>query len=134
MMTRHSRDSRGVAAVEFALIVPLLLLLVFGIIDFGERYKTVAQYNNAAFVAARSMTIENNVAKAKTAAVNAGMPSSLTPVVTFTSGYSSCAQAGDGTFGNVTVTITNSSKATATKFFGTTYTVTGKAVARCSGT
>lgn len=133
-MGPHRRDSRGVATVEFALIVPFLLLLICGIIDFGERYKTAAQYNNAAFAAARSMTIENNVAKAKTAAINAGMPSSLTPVVTFTSGYTSCAQAGDGTFGNVTVTITNPSKSTATKFFGSTYTVTGKAAARCSGT
>lgn len=130
----HRRDSRGVAAVEFALIVPFLLLLICGVIDFGERYKTAAQYNNAAFAAARSMTIENSAAKAKTAAVNAGMPNTLTPVITYTSGYSSCSQAGDGTFGNVTVTITNSAKATATKFFGTTYSVTGKAVARCSGT
>ncbi|MDR7086070.1 Flp pilus assembly protein TadG [Aeromicrobium panaciterrae] len=120
--------------VEFALIVPFLLLLICGVIDFGERYKTSAQYNNAAFVAARSMTIENNTTKAKAAAVSAGMPSSLTPVITFTSGYTSCAQASDGTFGNVTVTITNASKASATKFFGTTYSVTGKAVARCSGT
>lgn len=119
--------------VEFALIVPFLLLLICGVIDFGERYKAAAQYNNAAFAAARSMTIENSAAKAKTAAVNAGIPSSLNLVITYTSGYTSCAQAGDGTFGNVTVTITNSSKATATKLFGTTYSVTGKAVARCSG-
>ncbi|WP_344767522.1 TadE/TadG family type IV pilus assembly protein [Aeromicrobium panaciterrae] len=133
-MTRHARGERGVATVEFALIVPFLLLLICGVIDFGERYKTAAQYNNAAFVAARSMTIENSAAKAKAAAINAGMPSTLTPVITFTSGYSSCSQAGDGSFGNVTVTITNSSKATATKFFGSTYSVTGKAVARCSGT
>jgi Flp pilus assembly protein TadG len=133
-MGPRSKDERGVAAVEFALIVPFLLLLVCGVIDFGERYRTAAVYNNAAFAAARSMTIENSVTKAKTAAVNAGMPSTLTLSVSYTSGYSSCAQAGDGSFGNVTVTITNPAKATATKFFGTTYSVTGKAVARCSGT
>jgi len=133
-MKSHVRDSRGVATVEFALIVPFLLLLICGVIDFGERYKTAAQYNNAAFAAARSMTIENNATKAKTAAINAGMPATLTPVITYTAGYTSCAQAGDGTFGNVTVTITNPAKATATRFFGSTYAVTGKAAARCSGT
>ena len=133
-MGPRSRDQRGVATLEFALIVPFLLLLVCGVIDFGERYKTAAVYNNAAFAAARSMTIENNATKAKTAAVNAGMPSTLSLVITYTAGYSSCAQAGDGSFGNVTVKITNPAKTSATKLFGTTYSVTGKAVARCSGT
>jgi Flp pilus assembly protein TadG len=133
-MRRHSRDERGLAVLEFALVAPILLLLILGIVDFGDRYKSAAMYNNAAFAAARSMTIENNATKAKTAAVGAGMPSTLTPVITFTAGYTSCAQASDGSFGNVTVTITNFSKATATKFFGATYSVTGKAVARCSGT
>jgi Flp pilus assembly protein TadG len=133
-MARDDRDERGLAVLEFALVAPTLLLLILGIVDFGERYKSAAMYNNAAFAAARSMTIENSATKAKTAAVGAGMPSTLTPVITYTAGYTSCAQASDGSFGNVTVTITNPSKAAATKFFGTTYTVTGKAVARCSGT
>ena len=32
---RRSRHDRGAAAVEFALVVPILLMIVFGITDFG---------------------------------------------------------------------------------------------------
>ena len=33
---RLSRSERGTAVVEFALIAPLLFLIVFGIIEFGR--------------------------------------------------------------------------------------------------
>lgn len=35
MTARLRRDDRGVAALEFALIAPLLLLLIYGAISFG---------------------------------------------------------------------------------------------------
>ena len=35
-MRRWARDERGAAIVEFAIIVPLLLILVLGIVDFGR--------------------------------------------------------------------------------------------------
>ncbi len=34
-MRRQGRDDRGAAAVEFALVVPVLILLLMGIIDYG---------------------------------------------------------------------------------------------------
>jgi Flp pilus assembly protein TadG len=47
------RAERGAAAVEFALVLPLLLLLAFGIIDFGYMVNRAAVVNNAARDGAR---------------------------------------------------------------------------------
>ncbi len=45
-----SRDERGVAAVEFALIVPLLILFLFGIVEGGTRYTQQNQVNHWAYL------------------------------------------------------------------------------------
>ena len=47
------RGDDGAAAVEFALVVPLLLVLVFGIIDFGILFGQNLSLNNAARDAGR---------------------------------------------------------------------------------
>ena len=135
-----SNDEHGVATVEFALIVPTLLLLICGVIDFGDRYKAAALYNNAALVAARSVALSDSQAsattKANAAATNAGIPAGVTPTYAFKTDagttVTNCAMATDGTYPNVTVTITKSNVATATKIFGSTFSVTGKAVVRCA--
>lgn len=45
---RRRRGERGVALVEFAIVAPLLAVVVFGVIDVGRAYKTQAQLRNAA--------------------------------------------------------------------------------------
>ena len=47
------RQDFGAAAVEFALILPLLLLIIFGIIDFGRMLNAQTTTNQAAREAAR---------------------------------------------------------------------------------
>jgi Flp pilus assembly pilin Flp len=47
------RGQEGAAAVEFALLLPLLVLLLFGFIQFGLAFNTRIQATNAAREAAR---------------------------------------------------------------------------------
>lgn len=51
-MRGHSQDG-GAAAVEFALVLPVLLLLVCGIIDFGRAYNAKITLTHSAREAGR---------------------------------------------------------------------------------
>ena len=52
------RGDAGAAAVEFALIVPILLILVFGIIDFGLAMYSQTMVGNAAREGVRTASLE----------------------------------------------------------------------------
>jgi Flp pilus assembly pilin Flp len=52
-----SRRQDGAAAVEFALLLPLLVLLLFGFIQFGTAFNSRIQATNAAREAARLAVI-----------------------------------------------------------------------------
>jgi Flp pilus assembly protein TadG len=45
---RRTRRSRGQAMVEFTLMLPMLLLLILGIYQFGQAYADYIQVTNAA--------------------------------------------------------------------------------------
>ena len=53
-MTRHAtRPERGAAAVEFALVVPILVMLLFGIVTTGLTYTNAVGLTNAVREGAR---------------------------------------------------------------------------------
>src|SRR4051812_8735642 len=56
------RSQRGAVALEFALIAPMLLVLVFGIIDFGMLIQSKTQIANAAYEGARNGSISHSEA------------------------------------------------------------------------
>ncbi|BAS10190.1 tade family protein [Arthrobacter sp. Hiyo4] len=72
------RSERGAAAVEFALLLPVLLMLVLGTIEFGRVYNAQITLTNAARDGVRVMAIANDPAGAKTAAKNAAASVSTT--------------------------------------------------------
>jgi Flp pilus assembly protein TadG len=67
------RDESGAAAVEFALVLVPLLLVVFGIINFGLAFHRQIQLSGAAREGARTMAIKDDTAEA-IAAVQAAAP------------------------------------------------------------
>ena len=95
LMRLHSGE-RGAAAVEFALVLPILIILIFFIIEFGRLYNIQISLTGAARAGARSMAIHQPtdvggaVANAKAATLQAAPSVPLTPAeVTVTP--SSCA-------------------------------------------
>jgi hypothetical protein len=55
--TRHAAPRRGQALAEFALTLPILLLLVFGIIEFARLFQTWVVLQSAARAGARAASI-----------------------------------------------------------------------------
>jgi Flp pilus assembly protein TadG len=56
---RRLRDARGDALVEFALVAPLLFLVLFGMIDFGKAFNYWLDENHLAAQAARLAAVDN---------------------------------------------------------------------------
>jgi Flp pilus assembly protein TadG len=53
-MSQRRRRERGAAAVEMALVLPLLIMLLGGIVDYGRYFWTQVQLTNAAREGARA--------------------------------------------------------------------------------
>jgi Flp pilus assembly protein TadG len=126
---RIHHDERGAAAVEFALLAPVLLLLVMGIAEFGRAYHVQATISQAAREGVRVMAVQNDPAGA-IAATRAAAPTLTLTNITVTP--SSCLASGATPTATATVTVTYLLPFI-TRLFGSGVTLTGRGVMRCSG-
>ncbi|MEO9324901.1 TadE family protein [Nocardioides sp. C4-1] len=63
---RGQRSERGAAALEFALVMPFLLLLVFGIISYGMMLSLRQSMSQAATEGARAAAVTLNASQKQT--------------------------------------------------------------------
>jgi Flp pilus assembly protein TadG len=58
-LRRQVADESGVVAVEFALVLPLILFVLFAIIDFGQVFNNLNDANHIAGMGARYAAVDN---------------------------------------------------------------------------
>lgn len=83
------KSERGAASVEFALLVPILIMLVFGVMEFSRAYNVQVSLTNAAREGVRSVALNKsqdtpeNQEKARKAARDAATAAAahLTPAL-----------------------------------------------------
>lgn len=127
-----NRRERGAALVEFAIVLPLFLLLIGGMVDFGRAFYTEVMLTNAAREGARAAMYGNSPTTRATTALSGGVS---TPDVSGTP----CAAG--STTGATTITVSAPFTWTllgpASNFFGAggalPTTLSGKATMQCGG-
>lgn len=126
-------NDRGAVAVEFALVLPVLLLALVGVVEFGRVFNAQIVLTNAAREGARTFAITGNYSAAESSILNAS--ASLSPTLTAAdfSIASNCI-ALDATqpalkYSSVTISYPVH---TVTGFFGT-IDVKARGVSRCDG-
>ncbi|MBG6216402.1 Flp pilus assembly protein TadG [Arthrobacter sp. CAN_A6] len=124
------RSERGAAAVEMALVLPVLILLLLGIMEFGRAFNTQITLTNAARESVRVMAITKSDSDARTSAKSAAQalnPALNDPnIVITTSPSGTCTAPAE-----VSVTITYS-LSTLTGIAGP-FTMEGRSVMLCGG-
>lgn len=124
---------RGAAALEFAIVLPILIFVLLGIVDFGMVMGAQTQVSNAAREGARTAALGSTTFKAEQAVKNAisGMPGATNSgtsvaVVCKTSSGVACSldDSTVDTGGTVTVTLTYVHSWISPAFFGLSPTIT----------
>ncbi len=100
-MKRFCKSEHGQALVEFAIIVPVFALLLFGIIEFGRLWETMNLMTSAAREGARVAAVTApDVSRVRAKALNLVSSSGLTAI--------SVSVSGPGGANEVTVTVSGS--------------------------
>lgn len=73
LLHRSSTDGRGQALVEFALILPILLILLLGILDFGRAIAAYNSVSNAARSGARVAIVNQDLTAIEAAVESEGI-------------------------------------------------------------
>ncbi len=125
------RSERGASAVEFALIVPVLVLLVLGIVEFGRGFQVQGTLSAAAREGVRLMALQNDPVAAR-AAVRS-VASSLDPTITDAQIVITPASCPQGTGSTLVRLRIDYDMPFLTGFFGASVDLTGTGVMRCGG-
>lgn len=131
MRKRTAKGERGAAAVEFALILPVLLLLVLGIIEFGRIYNIQISLSGAAREGARYMAIHHSETNAATNARNSAVAAA--PSVPLTAGSITISNATCATGTQVSVTVPYTVTLISGYLGFAPINLTGKGVMQCGG-
>ncbi len=96
MYSRRNRRRRGVAAVEFAVVAPVLILLIFGILEFGRLVMVQQVLTNASREGARRAILEQTTSSEIESVVNDYLTSASISGATVTVSPSSLNSTGFG--------------------------------------
>lgn len=91
MVLARGGGDRGAVMVEFALILPILLMLLVGIIEFGRAYNTTVSMQSAAREGARELALRRSAAEVDAAVRNAAPSVDIDAI-----SQSPCPATGDG--------------------------------------
>ncbi|WP_123918124.1 TadE/TadG family type IV pilus assembly protein [Georgenia muralis] len=124
---RHQCE-KGAAAVEFALLVPVLVALLLGIVEFGRAYNVQSTISGAAREGVREYALHNDASAAEDAV--RFFAASLDQGALTVTANPSCPPAGGDARTTVTVTYDFDF---ITGWFGNGLTLTGMGTMRCNG-
>jgi Flp pilus assembly protein TadG len=136
-MRRPVHGERGASAVEFAFILPLLILLVLGIAEFGHAFLVQGTLSAAAREGVRAMALRNDPNEARdvvqfaAASLNPGITDDQIHITVVGGTSDTCPITGAG---HTAVRLTiDYDMPYLTGFFGSGIQLSGTGVMRCDG-